>query len=144
MSLNVELLEQSFEQIKPSANEFVSTFYTTLFENYPDAASLFANTDMAKQKKKLLNALVLVIQNLRKPEVLNSALRGLGAKHIAYGTLPEHYPLVGITLIKTFEFYLGKDWTPELQQAWADAYDAIAALMLEGASYSEEAIKLTL
>ncbi len=31
MSLNVELLEQSFEQIKPDANEFVSTFYTTLF-----------------------------------------------------------------------------------------------------------------
>ncbi|WP_421656689.1 hypothetical protein [Leptothermofonsia sp. ETS-13] len=31
------------------------------FENYPDAALLFANTDMAGQKKKLLNALVLVI-----------------------------------------------------------------------------------
>ncbi|WP_421656688.1 globin domain-containing protein [Leptothermofonsia sp. ETS-13] len=59
-------------------------------------------------------------------------------------TLPEHYPLVGITLIKTFEFYLGKDWTPEVQQAWADAYDAIAALMLEGASYSEDTVKLTL
>jgi hypothetical protein len=31
MSLNVELLEQSFDKIKPSADEFVASFYEKLF-----------------------------------------------------------------------------------------------------------------
>jgi hemoglobin-like flavoprotein len=144
MSLNVELLEQSFEQIKPCASEFASSFYTTLFADYPAAKPLFANTDMATQKKKLINALVLVIQNLRNPDVLTSALKGLGANHVKYGALPEHYPLVGMALLKTFESYLGKDWTPDVKQAWVDAYGAITTLMLEGASYSAETTKLNL
>ncbi|UBF25250.1 flavohemoprotein [Kovacikia minuta CCNUW1] len=142
MALNIELLEQSFDQIKPCANEFVSSFYTTLFTDYPASQPLFAHTDMASQKQKLLNALVLVIENLRNPDALVSPLRGLGARHVQFGALPEHYPLVGMSLLKTFETYLGNNWTPETKQAWVDAYAAITALMLEGADYSEEAIAL--
>jgi hypothetical protein len=36
---------------------------------------------MKEQKKKLLGALALVIQNLRKPDVLAVALKGLGQRH---------------------------------------------------------------
>jgi nitric oxide dioxygenase len=61
---------------------------------------------------------------------------------VKYGTLPEHYPMVGRTLLKTFESFLKKDWTPEVKQAWVDAYEAITSLMLEGASYSEEILRL--
>jgi hemoglobin-like flavoprotein len=38
----------------------------------------------------------------------------------------QHYPIVGAELLKTFEAYLGEDWTPEVKQAWTDAYGAIA------------------
>jgi hemoglobin-like flavoprotein len=131
MSLNVELLEQSFEQIKPRAEEFVASFYENLFAAHPEAKPLFAKTNMVEQQKHLLAALILVVQNLRKPEVLEEALKTLGAKHIRYGTLPEHYPLVGQALLKTFEQYLQQDWTPEVKQAWTDAFGAIAALMLK-------------
>jgi nitric oxide dioxygenase len=142
MSLQVEVLEQSFEQIKPQANEFVSSFYEHLFSDSPQAKPLFAHTDMAKQKKMLLSALVLVVENLQKPEVLSNTLQGLGARHVKYGALPEHYPLVGNALLKTFEEYLGKEWTPTVQQAWTEAYGAITALMLDGADYSPEQVVL--
>ncbi|MDJ0680756.1 MAG: globin family protein, partial [Xenococcaceae cyanobacterium MO_167.B52] len=111
MSLQVELLEQSFEAIKPQANEFVNSFYDNLFTANPEAKPLFKTTDMAEQKKKLLNSLVLVVDNLRKPDVLDDALRGLGARHVKYGALPEHYPLVGSALLTTFEQYLKEQWT---------------------------------
>lgn len=137
MTLNVERLEQSFEQIKGNAAAFAASFYENLFTDYPEAKPLFANTDMAAQKQKLLDALVLVISNLRQPNVLTEALRGLGARHTKYGTQPEHYPLVGHALLKTFEQYLGPDWTAETQQAWIDAYTAITSLMLEGVARSE-------
>ncbi|MDJ1184482.1 globin family protein [Roseofilum casamattae] len=134
MSLNVELLEQSFEQIKPEANEFVESFYHHLFADNPEAKPLFEHVDMKKQKGMLLQSLVFTVENLRNPEALSDKLKGLGTRHVKYGALPAHYPLVGGALLKTFEQYLGDQWTPEVKQAWIDAYQAIANLMLEGAA----------
>jgi nitric oxide dioxygenase len=142
MSLQVELLEKSFAEIKPHANDFVSSFYDNLFTANPEAKPLFDTTDMEAQKKKLLSSLVLVVENLRKPDVLDGALRGLGARHVKYGALPEHYPLVGSALLSTFEQYLKEDWTPQVKQAWIDAYVAISDIMLDGADYSEAEIAL--
>ncbi|MGF1492998.1 MAG: globin family protein [Microcoleaceae cyanobacterium] len=143
MSLAIELLEKSFDQVKPQANDFVTSFYENLFTMYPEAKPLFTTTDMEKQRAKLLGSLVLVVENLRKPEALESALKGLGARHVKYGALPEHYPLVGNALLETFAQYLKSDWTPEVQQAWIDAYGAITNLMLEGADYSQEDVQLS-
>jgi len=140
--LQVELLEQSFEQVKPRANEFVESFYHNLFTDYPAAQPLFTQSDMVVQRKKLLAALVLVVENLRQPEVLRDALRGLGARHVQYGTLPEHYPLVGASLLKTFKQYLASDWTIPVEQSWIDAYSTITTIMLEGADYSPAQVEL--
>lgn len=142
MSLQVELLEQSFEGIKPNADAFVSSFYENLFIANPEAKPLFASTNMTEQKQKLLESLVSVIDNLKKPDVLGNTLKGLGARHIKYGALPEHYPLVGNALLTTFEQYLGEQWTAEVKQAWVDAYGAISKTMLDGADYSQEQIAL--
>ena len=142
MSLQVELLEKSFDEIKPHANNFVSSFYDNLFTANPEAKPLFDTTDMEAQKKKLLSSLVLVVENLRKPDVLDGALRGLGARHVKYGALPEHYPLVGSALLTTFEQYLKEDWTPKTEQAWIDAYGEISDIMLDDADYSEAEIAL--
>lgn len=140
--LQVQLLEQSFEKIKPQANEFVVSFYDNLFADYPAALPLFAHTDMAKQSTMLLNSLIFVVENLRTPDVLTDALKGLGARHVQYGALPAHYPLVGSSLLKTFEQYLGPDWTPATQQAWVYAYNLITTVMLEGADYAPETVRL--
>ena len=142
MSLNVELLEQSFELVKPKADEFVGSFYNNLFTDYPAAKPLFEHSNMAKQQQMLKGALVMVIENLRKPDVLSDALKGLGARHVKYGALPEHYPLVGNSLLKTLEQYAGSAWTFELKEAWAGAYGVITELMLEGADYAKEDVAL--
>lgn len=142
MALDVELLEQSFELVKPRADEFVASFYNNLFTDYPDAQPLFEHTDMAAQQQMLKGALVMVVGNLRRPEVLSKSLQGLGARHIKYGALPEHYPLVGNSLIKTLGQYAGTAWNPKLEGAWVDAYGAITDLMLEGASYEASAVAL--
>ena len=142
MSLQIELLEKSFTKIAPEANEFVDSFYTNLFAANPEAKPLFAHTNMEEQKQKLLSSLILVIENLRTPSVIESSLKGLGARHVQYGALPEHYPLVGAALLTTFEQYLKSDWTPEVKQAWVDAYGIIAEIMLDGADYSQQDIAL--
>ena len=117
MALQIELLETSFQKITPRGEAFVTAFYERLFMNYPQTRAFFASTNMKEQRKKLLGALALVIQNLRKPEVLTSALKGLGQRHVAYGVRPEHYPIVGTILLETFADVLGDDWTPMYHHA---------------------------
>jgi hemoglobin-like flavoprotein len=90
-----------------------------------------------------VSLLVLVVDNLSKPETLNNALKGLGIRHVKYGVLPQHYPMVGGSLLKTFAKTLETDWTPDVEKAWQEAYQAVAEIMLEGADYSSEILKLS-
>lgn len=133
----IELVENSFEKIKPCAAEFSASFYKNLFRNSPKLRSMFNKTDMEKQQQKLVSALVLLVSNVRAPDMLVPMLRDLGARHKGYGVIEEHYPAIGGTLLQTFEQYLKEDWTPEIKQAWTNTFDAIAQIMLEGAEESQ-------
>jgi nitric oxide dioxygenase len=136
MPLDIDVLERSFARVKPRAGEFASDFYDDLFARNPQARALFAGTDMAEQRKKLMDSLVLVIENLENPDVLTDALRRLGGRHAAYGVRDEHYGMVAGALLATFEAHLGPEWTPEVKGAWVDAYGAISGIMRAGASAS--------
>jgi nitric oxide dioxygenase len=133
MPLNAQVLENTFKLVEPRADEFAASFYQTLFTDCPAAEPLFADTDMEKQRKKLIMSLVYVVGNLRYPDNLTTKLKDLGAKHVTYGTMSVHYPIVGAALLKTLESYIGSAWTAEVKQAWTDAYEAIANIMVEGA-----------
>ena len=138
MPLNVELLESSFSQIKDQEAEFSASFYTNLFADYPIVKPLFTTTHMEEQQKKLFKSLVLTVDSLRKPDVLTSVLKGLGTRHVKYGVLPEHYPMIGSTLLKSLASGLQEAWTSDTEQAWIEAYAAVTQLMLQGAEYPVE------
>ncbi|MEM7065618.1 MAG: mechanosensitive ion channel domain-containing protein [Cyanobacteria bacterium P01_B01_bin.77] len=129
----IELVEASFEKIKPYANEFVASFYQYLFQKNPKLRSLFRRTDMKKMYKKLLDTLVLLVENLRNPTALRPVLKELGAAHKSYGVIAQYYPAVCSALIATFPKYIPNDWTPDVQRAWSDTFQAVTQIMLEGA-----------
>ena len=133
MSLNIELLEKSFQLVAPKGEVLVTRFYERLFQKYPAVRPLFQHADMTKQKKKLLGSLVLVIQNLRKPEALRLALMEMGRRHVEYGVQPEHYPAVAENLLAVLAEFAGTAWTPPVKQAWKEALGTINTIMLEGA-----------
>lgn len=132
VKVNIKILEDTFARIRPHSTKFASSFYNNLFTDYPQLQPLFANTPMEEQHKKLMIALVLVINNLRNIAYLATLLKDLGERHVRYGIIPEYYSMVGAALLKTLESYLGTDWTPEVKQAWTYGYQAIVNLMLEG------------
>lgn len=132
--MDVALLERSFEQISPRSIEFSASFYQNLFHHHPELKPLFAETSQAIQEKKLIFSLAAIIENLRNPNILQPALKSLGAKHAEVGTINNHYPFVGQALIDTFAEYLAADWTEQLAIAWVEAYNVIASTMIEGAN----------
>ena len=132
MDFNVELLEKSFHLVAPRGKALVARFYERLFEKYPETKRLFQHANMRQQRKKLLASLVLVVQNLRKPDVLKKALHQLGGQHQAYGVKPAHYAAVKENLLAVLGEFAGSAWTSEVKQAWAGALEAVSTTMLEG------------
>jgi hemoglobin-like flavoprotein len=132
-ALDVLLLTNSFRKIEPKADEFATTFYQILFDKYPKVRPLFTETDMDKQKKKLIESLQLVIANVHNPEAFTSLLKMLGKRHVGYGAVLTDYPLVGDALLTALERHLGDDWNFEVKQTWTLAYQFIADTMAEGA-----------
>lgn len=137
MGLNVELLESSFKLVAPKGEALVSRFYERLFKKYPAVKPLFKKTSIKEQKKKLLASLVLVIQNLRHPDKLTPVLQDMGARHVGYGAKPAHYDAVGENLLAVLGECAGPAWTPQVKQAWTDAYGAIKTIMLAGAERAQ-------
>jgi hemoglobin-like flavoprotein len=85
----------------------------------------------------LLAALVLLRKSLRNLEAIVPTLRALGARHVAYGAQPEHYPVVGGVLLSSMAALAGDAWKPEYERAWGAAFEVVAAAMLEGAEEAE-------
>ena len=130
--MNLEALETSFDLVAPRGDELMDEFYSRLFAAAPAVKPLFP-ADMKRQKVMLLGALVLLRKSLRDLDAIVPKLRELGARHVAYGAEPEHYPVVGTALIGAMAAIAGDAWTAEYEAAWAEAFEVVAATMLEGA-----------
>ena len=81
--------------------------------------------------------MVLLRKSLRDLDAIVPTLRSLGARHVAYGARPEHYPVVGSVLIAAMAGVAGEDWRPEYEQAWSAAFEVVASVMIDGAAEAE-------
>jgi hemoglobin-like flavoprotein len=132
-TLDVQLLLSSFLKIERQSDDFATSFYQILFHKYPKIQSLFSETDMEKQKDKLIQSLQMIMGNVNSPGAFTSILNNLGKRHVAYGAVLTDYPLIGDALLQALEKHLGNDWTEEVKQTWTLAYQMIAEIMAEGA-----------
>ena len=130
MELDIDLIEASFEKLAPHADQLAKQFYKELFSRYPSVKPLFNNTRIKVQEKKLVSALTTVVTSLRKPDVLENVLTGLGEKHIQYGAEPEHYQAVISTLLDVMGDLAGDEWTGEIEMMWELALNNIASTMI--------------
>jgi hemoglobin-like flavoprotein len=66
-------------------------------------------------------------------------LHAMGIRHLAYGTETGHYAAVGENLLAVLQEHLSKagDWTPEMQETWSEAVNAVAQVMVEAAEHPE-------
>jgi hemoglobin-like flavoprotein len=131
----IEVLRRSFARIAELRPDVTAVFYERLFEVAPSVRPLFT-TDMEEQQRKLLYTLVTIVECVDKPEKLMNVLSTLGQRHVKYGAKPEHYDVVGSVLLWTFEKVLGPEFTPDVRQAWTEAYGVVANTMRAAAASS--------
>lgn len=132
MALNPQLLRDSFNLVIDREPQTIARFYEILFDRHPQARPLFGRNTPQKQQQMLQETLVAALDRLEDGAWLTDTLAALGRKHAGYGVTEEMYGWVGESLLLTLAEVAGRDWTPEVEGAWTEAYLAIRDLMLAG------------
>jgi hemoglobin-like flavoprotein len=129
-----ELVRESWRRFNPISRATGVQFYDRLFELHPAAQQLFAGVDMVEQERKLMAMLEQIVRVLDRPEELVGPVAALGRRHVHYGVKDADYDSVGAALLWTLEQGLGGAFTPEVRDAWAEAYLTVATVMRRAAT----------
>ena len=130
----VGLIKASWATVEPIADTAAELFYGRLFELDPALQRLFRRTDMAAQRKVLMQTLAVVVKSLDRLDQIVPAVQALGRRHGGYGVRAEHYDTVGAALLWTLEQGLGGGFTPAVRDAWTQAYGTLASVMIDAAA----------
>lgn len=134
------LVRESWARFEPVAVESARYFYEKLFELDPGAQRLFARTDMEAQYRKVMGMFAEIARLLDQPKELVSEVADLGRRHVHYGVHDSQYDSVGVALLWTLERGLGEHFTPEVRDAWSEAYLLVSAIARRATTREHEAI----
>jgi hemoglobin-like flavoprotein len=129
----VTLVKSSWAQVEPIAPTAATLFYDRLFSVAPGVRPLFPD-DISEQKRKLMEMIGVVVDGLDDLPSIVGDVQALGARHAGYGAKPEHYPVVGDCLLWTLGQGLGDGFTPDVKEAWTEAYQILATTMIAAAA----------
>ncbi|MEU3713152.1 globin domain-containing protein [Streptomyces catenulae] len=135
-SADAALIRRTLTEIEPVSDKVTSYFYAMLFVQHPDLRALFPAA-MDTQRDRLFKALLTAARHIDDSDRLTAYLSHLGRGHRKYGTLPDHYPAVGESLLGALARYATLSWGPETEAAWVRAYTAISQIMIDAAAEDE-------
>jgi hemoglobin-like flavoprotein len=133
---NKTLVKSTWAMVVPIADVAATLFYQRLFLLDPSLRPMFEKTDMTEQRRKLMAALVAVVNGLDNLDPLIPVLENLGRNHVRYGVTDQHYDTVGAALLWTLEQGLKDAWVPAVKIAWTTAYGAVTGVMRNAAATS--------
>ena len=133
------LIRKSFAHVESHGTVPALIFYRRLFELDPALRPLF-KSDIEVQAARLLDMLGALISHLERTQLLEAELRLMGQRHVEYGVLPQHYETVRRALLDMLAETLCGEFTPEVREAWATLYSAVAEAMQSGAREAVPAV----
>ena len=135
--MDVTRMRKSFDKVSSFGDEVPLFFYSHLFLSHPETRAMFP-VSMMQQRDRLFRALGHIVSKVDELDVLVPFLQQLGRDHRKFGTLADHYPAVGASLLATLAQFAGDDWTPELAEDWAAAYGVVAETMVAAAQEADD------
>ena len=115
--------------IEQHGEAITTRMYEILFENYPEVRPLFGEAP-EDQHKKLASAIAAYAENIDNLEVLGSAVETMAKRHVKTKVKPEHYPMVGESLLQAIKDVLGDAATEDVIEAWKEAYFFLGDILI--------------
>lgn len=111
----------------------IQRFYERMFQAHPELKNLFnmRHQERGEQQRALAGAVLAYAQNIDNLGALTGAVTRIVHKHASLGVTPEQYPIVGEHLLAAIKETLGSAATEPIIAAWAQAYQALADLLIK-------------
>lgn len=124
----IQTIKSTVPVLEVHGTAITTQFYQMLFTNHPELLNIFnhANQKQGRQQAALANTVYAAAQYIDKLEAILPVVKQIAHKHRSLGIKPEHYPIVGKYLLAAIKDVLGDAATPEILEAWAEAYGMIA------------------
>ncbi|TDF98291.1 NO-inducible flavohemoprotein [Paenibacillus piri] len=124
----IQTIKSTVPVLEVHGTAITKRFYKLLFAAHPELLHLFnhANQKQGRQQTALANAVYAAAVHIDHLEAILPAVRQIGHKHRSLGVKPEHYPIVGSSLLAAIKDVLGDAATEEILAAWGEAYQVIA------------------
>lgn len=127
----IALVKASIPALATHGTDITKAMYRRLFED-AHIKALF-NPSHQGENGSQVNALAAAIlgyaQNIDNLGVLGPVVERIAQKHIGYHILPEHYPFVARALLGAIQEVLGEHATPEILEAWGQAFWFLADIL---------------
>ncbi|MFK7797730.1 MAG: NO-inducible flavohemoprotein [Aureispira sp.] len=128
----IAIVQSTAPVLKEYGEQITRTFYKRMFEGNPEMKNIFNMTHQKKgeQPKVLANAIFQYAQHIDRLEVLASRVNAIAHKHASLAITPAMYAIVGKHLLAAIAEVLGAAATPEIINAWAEAYQVLADILI--------------
>ena len=124
------LVRDSFAALRDDPAPKSILFYEALFAHAPDMRSMFRE-DLAGQGMRFMATLGVIVDNLHDPDAMAARYTDLGLAHRAIGITAGDFAPMGEALLDTLDQTLGEGFTPEMRDAWAQAYAEFSRDIIE-------------
>ena len=126
----IDTVKATIPILKEHGLEITSVMYDVLFEKYPETKELFSGAP-GEQPKILAGAIAAYAMNIDNLGALTEAVGRMASAHVRTNVKAEHYPMVGDALLTAMKDVLGDAATPDIIEAWKEAYFFLAEILIE-------------
>ena len=128
-----ELIQQTVPVLKANGQALTDYFYQRMLSQVPALRETFnmGHQRDGKQAKALANAVLAYAENIEDPSVLLPVINMICQKHVSLNIQAPDYAVVGEHLLHSISEVLSLPMEDQLIDAWAAAYQQLAALMID-------------
>ena len=138
---DINIVKSTVPLLEQGGSAITQHFYQRMFTHNPELNDTFnmSNQHTGRQIEALFQAIAAYAKNIDNLSVLNNIVERIAHKHTSFHIKPDDYKIVGHHLIETFRELLPEQFTQQVEQAWGNAYQALANIFInrEEELYSE-------
>lgn len=124
----INIIKSTVPVLEEHGKTITTVFYKNMFDAHPELLNVFnhANQSQGRQQTALANTVYAAAANIDNLEAIVPAVVQIAHKHKSLGITEDQYPIVGHHLLGAIKEVLGDAATPEILDAWGEAYGVIA------------------
>ena len=129
---HIDIVKSTIPLLENAGSALTNHFYKRMFSQNPELQDIFnmSNQHTGRQQVALFEAIAAYAKNIDNLAALTTAVERIAQKHTSFNIQAKHYEIVGMHLIETLRELATEAFTPDVEEAWTQAYLFLAQIFI--------------